>query len=83
MEDAEDPFYSKGDVEAELDGRREQVTPQTLTETMRSFNQRLIKDQEEQNEINIAIVWSINDIQEKVQWGSNPSCTEQTKSVGS
>lgn len=52
----------EGDAEAESNGRREKVTPQTLTETMHSFNERLIKSQEEQNQINIDILQSITNI---------------------
>jgi hypothetical protein len=47
MEDAQDPFYLEGDGEAKSDERREKVTHQTLEEKMHSFNERLIKAQEE------------------------------------
>jgi hypothetical protein len=57
------PFYPKEEVEVESDGRREQVTPMTLEETMRSFNERMIKAQEEHNQINASILHSITNIQ--------------------
>jgi hypothetical protein len=47
VEDTQDPFYPEEDAKAESYGRREQVTPLTLAKTMRSFNERLIKVQEE------------------------------------
>jgi hypothetical protein len=56
VDDIQDPFYLEEDVEVELNKRREHVTPMTLEETMRSFNEKLIKDQEEKNQINAAIL---------------------------
>lgn len=82
MEEAQDPFYLEEDAEVESDGRREQVTPQALAETMWSFNERLIKAQKEQDQINAAILQSITNIQQKAQWGSNPRHDEGTKSTG-
>ena len=63
MEDGQDPFYPEGDAEVESDGRREQLTPRTLAETMLKLNERLMKAQEEHKQINAAILRSINDIQ--------------------
>ena len=62
VEEVHDPFYLKEDVKVESDGRMEQVTPLTLTKTMRSFNETLIKAQEENNEINLSILSIIIDI---------------------
>ena len=66
MNDAHDPYehdeYVLGynikyeNYEIESNGRREQITPQNLVETMISFNERLMKDQEEHNQMNDAIL---------------------------
>ena len=44
LEDSQNPLCPKGYSEAGSDRRREQVTPLILVETMRSFNERKIKD---------------------------------------
>lgn len=62
MEDAQDPSYMEEDVESQSDGRREQVNPQTLEESMCNFNDMLVKVQEEHNQINITILQSIIDM---------------------
>lgn len=83
LEDVHDPFYQEEDAKVKSYGRREQVTPLTLEKTMRSFNEGLIKDQGEENKINVASLQSIRDIQQKAQWGSNPNCVDRSRSVGS
>ena len=40
VEDAQNPFYLEEDAKVEYDGRREQVTPLILEETMRSFEMK-------------------------------------------
>ena len=66
MNDAHDPYehdeYVLGEnmqeenVETKSNGRREKITPQILVEIMVSFNEILIKAQEEQNQINVIIL---------------------------
>ena len=43
MEDAHDPFLQEASIVVESNGRREQVTPLTFVETMRSINERILK----------------------------------------
>ena len=53
-------------------GRTEQIT-QNLVETMISFNEILMRVQEEQNQINNSIFQSLIDMQQRINLGSNPS----------
>ena len=72
MNDVEDPYENDEDVlgenmqeeivETKSNGRRDQITPQNLVETMISFNERLMKAQEERNQINVAILLSLTDM---------------------
>ena len=73
MNDAQYPFGKEDSVAVEFDGRREQVTPLAFAETIRSFNEGMMKSQEDHNQINGAILDSLTDIQQKVQRGSIPS----------
>ena len=62
-----------GNVETESNGRRFQETPPDFAATMRSLrvemqsyradNERLVKAQEEKNQLNAATLQSLNDIQ--------------------
>ena len=54
-----------------------------LVETMRSFNEILIKAQEDKNQINATTLQSITYIQKKVHLGSNPSHVEVTSNAKS
>ena len=51
------------DAKIESNGRREHINPQNLIKTMKSLNERLIKDQEEHNHINLSILESLTDNQ--------------------
>ena len=83
MNDAQDPYehdedilgenMQEGNVETESNGRREHTTFHNLVETMRSFNERLIKVEEKQNQINATILQSLTNIQQRANPGSNPS----------
>ena len=53
----------EGDAKTKYNGRREEITTKNLIETMKSFNERLIKDQEEHNHINFSILESLTNIQ--------------------
>ena len=73
MNDSHNPYEHDEDVLGEnmqegyaktkSNGRREEITPKNLIETMKSFSERLIKDQEEHNHINVSIFQSLIDIQ--------------------
>ena len=62
-----------GNTKTESNGRRYQETPLDITTTMRSLrvelqsygedNERMIKDQEEQNQLNAAMLQSLTNIQ--------------------
>ena len=68
-----------GNPETNSNGRRFQDTPPNFAATMRSLrmeiqsykadNERLIKAREEQNQLNIAILHSLIDIQRKMNSG--------------
>ena len=62
MNDTQDNFGQKDSVMVEFDGRREQVTPLTFAKTMRSFNERIMKAQEDHNRINASILDSLVNI---------------------
>lgn len=47
IEESHDPFYLEEGIEVGSDGRRDKITPLTLEEIIRIFNERLIKAQEE------------------------------------
>lgn len=64
MNDTWDRFMQGDSTTDKCNGRREQVTPLNFIETMRSFNERLMKSQEDQNQINATIFDSLIDIQQ-------------------
>ena len=53
------------EVNAKTDsnGRREKISPRNLVETMISFNEILMKDQGENNQINVFIFHSLVDME--------------------
>jgi hypothetical protein len=67
---------SMGNVETESNGHRSKVEPMELVETMRSLqkevqsyredNERLIRAQEEQNQINTQLLQSLNMLQRQI-----------------
>ena len=59
-------FRKVESVAAKSDGRREEATPLTFTETILSFNDRLMKDQVDQNQINVAIWENLIDNRHRV-----------------
>ena len=59
-------------AETKSNGSREQIT-ENLVETMISFNERLMKAQEEKKEINVVILQSLIDMQQKLNLGSDPN----------
>ena len=68
-----------GNAETESNGRRFQDTPPNFAATMRSLrvemqsyradNERLVKAQEEQNQLNAAMLQSLTDIQRQMNSG--------------
>lgn len=81
--DAQNPYdpIQEVSVETESNGMREKVTSPNMVEIMRSFNERLIKAQEEQHQINVAILQSLTDIQQKVYNRSKLDNVDQHRSV--
>ena len=74
-----------GNAETKSNGRRYQETPSNIAATMRSLrvglqsyheeNERMIKAQEEQNQLNAAMLQSLTSIQRKMNsghWAVNP-----------
>lgn len=64
--EAWDPFWQEDNAIVESDGRRVHVIPLTFAETMRIFNERLMKTQEDQNQINASILDIPTDIFQRV-----------------
>ena len=56
MENFHDPFYEEEDAQFESDGRTKKASPYSLTETMWDINERMMKAQEEKNQINVDIL---------------------------
>lgn len=87
MNEAQHPYEHEEDVlgqneqvgndKTKSNGIREEITPPSLIETIRSFHERLIKDQEEKTQINASIFQSLIYVQQRSQLGSNPSNSSQ------
>ena len=79
-EDAKGQDMSVGNAETKTNGHRENVNPREFVETMRSLrmevqsyredNERLLKAQEQQNELNTQLVQSLNMLQRQMKMGS-------------
>ena len=63
--DSQDPYehIKEGNAETKSNGRRKQITPPYLVETMEISNEIFIKVEEENNQINASILQSLKDIQ--------------------
>ena len=82
MNDANDPYENDEDfigenmqeenVETMSNVEREKIAPENLVKTMISFNEGMINDQEEHNQINATILESFTDMQQKINIESNP-----------
>ena len=89
-EDAMGENVRVGNDETEPNGRRNQETPPYIAATMRSLrvnlqscredNERILKAQEDQNQINAAILHSLIDIQGQINFGNHTDNLERSKS---
>ena len=78
-EDAMGENVRVGNAETESNGRRFQDTPQDIAATMRILrvelkscrenNNRIIKAQEEQNQLNAAMLQSLTHVQRQIKYG--------------
>ena len=95
MNDAQDPYEHEedamgGNVETKSNGRILQETPIDFAATMRSLrvemqsyredNERMIKAQEEQNQLNTAMLQSLTDIQRHMNFGHQEINPEGSRS---
>ena len=77
-------------AKTESNGRRNQETPPDITATMRNLrvelqsyrehNERIIKAQEEQNQLNVAMLHSLTDIQRQINSGHQTTNLEGSRS---
>ena len=62
LEDAMGEYVHGGNAERDSSGRRAQITPLNMAETMRSFNERMTKVHEEKDQINVSILQILIDL---------------------
>lgn len=93
LDDVQDPYENDedvmgniqgGNVETKLNGQRAQVTPLEVMETMKSFNERFTKAQEEKHQINVGILQSLKNLHHRANLGlTQNNGSKDRKSVSS